>query len=688
MAHTHAMPLLSKNNSSPCLDFLSNLTNSTIPPANRSVEANNTYLYSGHNLNDLGDFHTCTKLKTQKYNVMNVKAMGASTTVGFCGPSYCSTAQLQNYSDVTLQVIGNMTRQDMSQYHVTFVDPLDVTIEKGFSFYFTVVLFSIMGFLILVGTVVTNLRKNPRISQILNKKGKSSVSRNVREALLANKDSTGEAVSNETVNKYLDKKTAQLVEVEQGRERRAPFFLRFLQCFDIVENFQDLLKNEIVPGHDQNLNVFNGIRTAAFAWVVYGHVFLLNANAKNYAFASIFLKSTWILLVIGAFYAVDAFFYMSGFLTGFIMLAKLRKMRFGIGSYAQIMIHRLLRLWPTYFIAILFYWKISVYLGSGPLWWNLVDTAQLCTGQAWKNFLLLDNVLTKEFSEYCFGWGWYLACDLQVFFVAPFLCWIYIKNKERCQNVVWILMTISIVTSYVYSADSDFTFLLLALEKGQNTGEYMSQYYINPMVRMSPYLVGLWLGFMFKEWKEGEKNLFSWLKASQKRSILCCLGGTALLGFILFYPRVLQTGDTWTNGFALTWSTFARPLFGIALFMITAPCLVGNMPNLTRAMSNYYFLIVARISYAGYLVHLIVLQIVIYGQTQFYGLNQSYQAGMAIALFLAACVAAIALHLFVEKPMTNLEGILLGGGGKRKRPAKGNEVAPQDGGKVEASKLQ
>jgi len=201
---------------------------------------------------------------------------------------------------------------------------------------------------------------------------------------------------------------------------------------------------------------------------------------------------------------------------------------------------------------------------------------------------------------------------------------------------------------------------------------------------MSPYLVGLWLGFMFKEWKEGEKNLFSWLKASQMRSLLSVLGGVTLLGVIIFYPRVLQTGTEWTNGFALTWSTFARPLFGLALFMITAPCLVGNMPNLTRMLSNYFFLIIARISYAGYLVHLIVLQIVIYGQTQFYGLNQSFQAGLAISFFLAACFAAIVLHLFIEKPATNLEGIFLGGGKKKRSPP----VAAGGDGKLEAAKLQ
>jgi len=672
--------LHSKPAPSPCLDFLQNLTNSSIPPADRSLEANYTFLLSGHNLNDLGDFNSCDKLKTQSYKVVSVKALGASTTMGFCGPSYCSIAQLQNYTDTTLQVIGNMTRQDMSQYHVTWVDPMDVTIEKGFAYYFTVVLFSIIGFLIFAGTLITNLRKDPQVSKLI--KGKSD---SKREPLLANNESFNKPLSKDTVGNYLEKKSAEIAKVEESRARRAPFFLRFLQCFDLIGNFRDLLKQEIVPGHDQNLNVFNGLRTFAFAWVVYGHTFLLSANSKNYAFASIFMKSAWLLLVMSAFYAVDAFFYMSGFLTGFIMLAKLKKMKFSVLSYGMIMFHRILRLWPTYFIAILFYWKLSVYLGSGPLWWNLVDTAQLCTGQAWKNFLLLDNVLTKEFSEYCFGWGWYLATDLQVFFVAPFLCWIYLRNKERCQNVVWVLMTISIITSYVYSADSDFTFLYMSLSKGQSTSTYMSQYYINPMVRMSPYLVGLWLGFMFKEWKEGEKNLFSWLKQSQMRSLLCVLGGVCLLGVIIFYPRVLQTGTEWTNGFALTWSTFARPLFGLALFMITAPCLVGNMPNLTRMLSNYFFLIIARISYAGYLVHLIVLQIVIYGQTQFYGLNQSYQAGLAISFFLAACFAAIILHLFIEKPATNLEGLLLGGGKKKRSPpvaAKGG-----DDGKLEAAKL-
>lgn len=76
----------------------------------------------------------------------------------------------------------------------------------------------------------------------------------------------------------------------------------------------------------------------------------------------------------------------------------------------QLYLHRFLRLWPTYMTCLFFYWKLSVYLGSGPLWYLYIDVTGQCNQVFWQNMLLIDN-LFPHVLDYCYGWGWYMAND-------------------------------------------------------------------------------------------------------------------------------------------------------------------------------------------------------------------------------------------------------------------------------------
>jgi len=491
-------------------------------------------------------------------------------------------------------------------------------------------------------------------------------------SLLINKESTNQIISKYTVNNYIanaatsSSQESPLVTIKEETPKKS-LITQIAECFDLKQNITDLFKDEIGAGHDPNLNIVHGIRAFSYGWVVYGHTFMEVMTSKNAIYMTTYLKSAWFLVLMAALYAVDTFFFLSGFFTGFFMLSKLRNMKIGFKSFGQLFFHRWLRLWPAYFVAILFSWKLSVYMGKGVLWYSYVAGAQACDEDYWKNMLFLDNATT--YSDSCFGWGWYLSNDFQMFLIAPFICWIYFKNRQRSFNIIWALILVSTMAAYNYSSNSGVYFLLQMFTGGASSGDvndYMANYYGNTIVRMSPYLLGLYLGFIFKEFKQGKKNFFSWLQESNFRSAVCAIIGFEILLFTTFFPRGLQMGDHWDDGFAMTWNISARTLFAVGIFLIIAPGLVGKLKTFSAFMSNYYFTIISRVSYSAYLVHLIILQIVFTNTDQLFGLSQGYEAMIGFAVAVISIFAAMVLYLLIEKPIINIETRIL----NKKKPAK------------------
>lgn len=74
------------------------------------------------------------------------------------------------------------------------------------------------------------------------------------------------------------------------------------------------------------------------------------------------------MLVLSAFFAVDVFFYIGGFLVAYSFLRNNMK---SIMKYPLAIVHRLLRFWPSYIMAMVVYYGIMLHTGSGPLWYKL-----------------------------------------------------------------------------------------------------------------------------------------------------------------------------------------------------------------------------------------------------------------------------------------------------------------------------
>jgi len=80
-------------------------------------------------------------------------------------------------------------------------------------------------------------------------------------------------------------------------------------------------------------------------------------------------------VVLSAEHVVDCFFWMTGFLGIYFILKKMQMQDGIMESTGFIYMHRIVRLLPLYFFAIMFFWKFLVLFGGdGPLFYMYQTT--------------------------------------------------------------------------------------------------------------------------------------------------------------------------------------------------------------------------------------------------------------------------------------------------------------------------
>jgi hypothetical protein len=89
------------------------------------------------------------------------------------------------------------------------------------------------------------------------------------------------------------------------------------------------------------------------------------------------------------------------------MLEQLKKKKNFFLFYVECVVHRFIRIWPTYMVAILMFWKIAPFLQGGPIWPIFYKLSCTCNdgGVLW-NMFFIDNFEDHgpNGMDYCFGW--------------------------------------------------------------------------------------------------------------------------------------------------------------------------------------------------------------------------------------------------------------------------------------------
>mmetsp|Transcript_33776 Transcript_33776/g.38915 ORF Transcript_33776/g.38915 Transcript_33776/m.38915 type:complete len:259 (-) Transcript_33776:511-1287(-) len=243
-------------------------------------------------------------------------------------------------------------------------------------------------------------------------------------------------------------------------------------------------------------------------------------------------------VVPGGFFAVDSFFFLSGFLTFYLLTAKMYKKT---ENFFLLYFHRYYRLiFPVVFVVAFSTWLMK-YLGSGPVYkrsWDLFLVG--CQKNWWQNFLFINNFYPWELGEECTGWMWYLANDFQFFLISPPIIYAFCKKRIFGYIACLSVLCVSVLTNAIITAIYNIS---VTNTEGDING--MDVLYVKPWSRIGAYLVGAIFGFWYFELALKEKypelqstisnGIFERLKKSRILSITFMLVGIAIT-FLYILP--------------------------------------------------------------------------------------------------------------------------------------------------------
>jgi hypothetical protein len=153
----------------------------------------------------------------------------------------------------------------------------------------------------------------------------------------------------------------------------------------------------------------------------------------------------------------------------------------------------------------------------------------------------------------CLPWGWYLQVDFQIFLLCLILLLIYSYNKKVAISVGSLLIVSSWVFNIIYSQNHKVQ-LFTNVDAFSNFLDYFQDIYIKPYGRWSPYILGLFFGMLYTEYKVSAKEKAEHsiiMKCHQLKQLLMRTrwvkwmiewSGIALMVFLTFIPHTLQNG--------------------------------------------------------------------------------------------------------------------------------------------------
>lgn len=162
--------------------------------------------------------------------------------------------------------------------------------------------------------------------------------------------------------------------------------MKLLDTFNLTETFKTFKYKPHV------FNVFNGVKSLCMLWVILGHEYSVRLhNNINAIDVEVQIEVWFFLFVVAAFFAVDVFFFLGGFLVAYSFLREKSK---NILKYPMAIVHRILRFWPSYLMAILLLYAVFLQIGHGIFWFQNEATDQIDNcAKIWKPMFFVDNLV-------------------------------------------------------------------------------------------------------------------------------------------------------------------------------------------------------------------------------------------------------------------------------------------------------
>jgi len=662
------------------LTYLLNPTNST----KNFSDFQNFILFSGISFNDLGDYTNCSRDEKSNYLYVILNITNTFVDLGLCYFKECNTTYIEN-SKLNLMTILNLKfNMNFTGHEVYFTDPketIDSYREKRKN---GLIICLIIMIFIASLSFIRLFTKNFKPLNV--------ESNNNYQNLLENSNNDSNQI-NQIINSKLTDDTNS-----KYRKNQSSVLENFLKNFDLIVNTKTIFKIENNNKTFEYLRVFDGVRFLSTCWVLWGHVFFIavRAGLRNfYDLLNKVEKFSYCILT-SAVISVDVFFYMSGFLLYFnlkkYLKPKTNKVRFFIAALIQ----RYLRLMPFYLIGIFVITNVMPFLVDGPRNGDIEVFLFACEKYWWHNLLFLQNFFSSTYESTtngisCVAHSWYLADDM-IYFIFSTIIILLVYNKRLIKNLIFVLIFMGSCVYQIYLIiENNYT--ISYKHQSEQKGNYFNDFYIQPMARITPYMLGILYCELFFETdvykdsqnfikkeieNDGEKNFLRrfnlYLKESNKLCFFIFILSLIQIFygvFIIWFPQNFDMGRGWQVFFI----TFNKIFFINGLGSLIHLLFLEKFSIIKKILSFTFFSVMSRITYGVYILHYYVVMIFFYNSDTSFRLDLIEFSFYATGLMLLTLILSFVFGILFESPVINMLKVLRT---NEKRERKSIQVTPED----------
>ncbi|XP_059485094.1 nose resistant to fluoxetine protein 6-like [Neocloeon triangulifer] len=377
-------------------------------------------------------------------------------------------------------------------------------------------------------------------------------------------------------------------------------FNRLLLAFSFRRNWRSLVDTD-VP--EDELSCLHGMRFIAslMIYIIHKVVFILFHPFSNRTDVANLLEGDWTMIFRAFWNWVDAFVIMSGLLTSFYAFKKLKAgQRLNI---PKMYFQRYLKFTPMVFVWSLMLQNLMQHQISGP---NLIRIVGPYIDNC-KRGLLPVLTYTSVFdglNKMCYPPAHQLVTDMHMYIMAPFIMmgiWKYPKKAPAALLAVVVALGAMKYSTVMKNDLGSFLFYGMSTE---TTVRSANAIYVNALHRLTPYLMGLSLGYILQITEC--KRVLSRVQMAAGTAIAIGCATYAMFGV----SHTARKGYIYQVSEAAVFATFQPLMWGFALCWLVYCCATKQAPCwLRRFLTWRGFLVYSRLSYAIYLTQLYVVAV-------------------------------------------------------------------------------
>ncbi|KAF8764591.1 Nose resistant to fluoxetine protein 6 like protein [Argiope bruennichi] len=337
---------------------------------------------------------------------------------------------------------------------------------------------------------------------------------------------------------------------------------KFFDCFSIQTNARQILSTDTDQEH---MDYIDGIRVLIFLCIFITHFFMFTARALrniDYNF-QIILEMPIIQFYEHTALALDTFVLVSGFLTAYSFSNYFEKNN-GKIPWFLFYTRRFVRITPVYMAVLGFYTTLFTYINSSPVW-PTYDTNPVCRKNWIWNLLYINNFIAHH--NQCMSMTWFLGCVMQLYVISP----LFMIPLNRWPRIGYILSV------------------------GWQMVDEMHQ---KTYVKLTPYIIGILLGYYLHRRKLSEKN-----------SLL-----TLTFGWIIYAIQIWFCLFALENREESVWESAVYNglkglVFSCSFSWIVFVCATKQGGFINKLLSYPMLKPIARLSFCAFLIETIVLEV-------------------------------------------------------------------------------